>query len=56
VRIIREPYFGRIGKVTSLPPELTKVESETKVRILEMAFPDGQKAMLPRANIELIED
>jgi hypothetical protein len=56
VRVIREPYFGRIGEVTSLPPELTKVESETKVRILEMAFPGGEKVTLPRANIELIED
>lgn len=56
IRAIREPYFGRIGKVSALPPELTTVESETRVRILEMEFPDGRKAMLPRANIELIED
>jgi hypothetical protein len=56
IRVIREPYFGRIGKVAALPPELTRVESETKVRILEMEFPDGEKAVLPRANIELIED
>lgn len=56
IRVIREPYFGRIGKVAALPPELTKVESETMVRILEMEFPDGEKAVLPRANIELIED
>ena len=56
IRVIREPYFGRIGKVSALPPELTKVESETMVRILEAQFPDGEKAILPRANIELIED
>jgi len=56
VRIIREPHFGRIGEVTALPPELTKVESETTVRILKMKFPDGEEVILPRANIELIED
>jgi len=56
VRIIREPYFGRIGKVVELPPELTKVESETMVRILKTEFPDGEKAVLPRANVELIEN
>jgi hypothetical protein len=56
VRVIREPHFGHIGKVTALPPELTKVESETRVRILKLEFPDGQKATLPRANVELIKD
>lgn len=56
IRVIREPHFGHIGKVSALPPELTKVESETMVRILELEFPDGQKAKLPRANVELIED
>jgi hypothetical protein len=56
VRIIREPHFGQIGEVTSLPPELTKVESETMVRILRVKFPDAREVTLPRANIELIED
>ena len=56
IRIIREPHLGRIGEVTALPPELTRVESETTVRILKMKFPDGEEVVLPRANIELIED
>ncbi|GAB4165710.1 MAG: hypothetical protein Kow00107_11310 [Planctomycetota bacterium] len=54
IRAIREPYFGKIGKVTALPPELTQVESETWVRILEAEFEDGTKGRLPRANVELI--
>ena len=28
VRTIREPYFGRIGSVIELPPELQKLETE----------------------------
>jgi hypothetical protein len=55
VRIIREPYFGRIGSVAQLPPELQKLETEAKVRVLEVEFGDGSKAVIPRANVELIE-
>lgn len=55
IRVIRQPNFGRIAKVTALPEELTKVESETLVRILEAQFEDGTKMVLPRANVEVIE-
>jgi hypothetical protein len=56
VRVIREPYFGAIGKVTALPPELQVLKSEAKVRVLEVEFEDGSRAVIPRANVELIED
>lgn len=56
VRIIREPWFGKIGKVTELPPELTALDTEAKVRVLKVLL-DGSNevATLPRANIEKIE-
>ncbi len=56
IRVIRHPYFGRIGTVAGLPHELQQLESETHARILEVAFEDGTKAVVPRANVELIED
>jgi len=56
VRIIREPYFGRIGKVIDLPAPLQVMESETRVRTLDVEFDDGVKWSLPRANVELIEE
>jgi len=56
IRVIREPYFGRIGEVTSLPPELQKLESEAMVRVLRVKFDDGKEAVVPRANVELIEE
>ncbi len=56
IRVIRKPYFGRIGTVKSLPSGLQVVESETKVRVLEVEFADGVTAIIPRANIELIEE
>src|SRR6266550_1102354 len=31
VRVIRQPYFGKIGRVTALPPELMPLETEAKV-------------------------
>ena len=56
IRVIRAPYFGRLGKVTELPPELQKLDSEAKVRVLQVEFDDGEKATVPRANVELIEN
>lgn len=56
IRVIREPYFGRIGKVTNLPPELKVIETEAKVRVLEIEFEDGTRAIVPRANVEIIEE
>jgi hypothetical protein len=55
IRIIRDPYFGKIGEVTSLPPELQLLETGAKVRVLE-AQVGNEKIILPRANIELIEE
>jgi hypothetical protein len=54
IRGIREPYFGRIGTVTALPSELRALETEAHVRVLEAEF-DGQRVVVPRANVELIE-
>jgi hypothetical protein len=55
IRIIRQPNFGKIAKVVGMPEELTKVESETLVRVLEAQFDDGTIMSLPRANVEVIE-
>lgn len=54
VRIIRAPYFGRIGTVVSLPPELHKMESETMVRVAEINI-DDKVMVIPRANLEMVE-
>ena len=55
VRAIREPYFGKLGEVASLPVELRILESEAKVRVLGVKFDDGVEDIIPRANVELIE-
>ena len=55
VRVIREPYFGKLGEVTSLPVELHVLDSESKVRVLGVKFDVGGEDVIPRANVELIE-
>jgi len=55
VRIIRDPSFGRIGEVSALPHDLQKIPTESQVRVLEVKFTDGSRAVVPRTNIEVIE-
>jgi len=55
VRIIRDPAFGRIGKVHGLPSEPQALESGSRARVLEVVFDSGEIATVPRANVELIE-
>ena len=54
IRVIRAPYFGKVGEVKSLPAELTQMESETLVRVAEIEFEDGSIQIIPRANLEMI--
>jgi len=56
IRVIREPHFGRLGKVVDLPPQLQKLESESSARVLEVEFEDKTRAIIPRANVELLEE
>jgi hypothetical protein len=56
IRVIRAPYFGKLGAVTALPSPLQVLESESKARVLEVEFESGEKAIVPRANVEMIED
>ena len=55
IRVIRQPYFGKLGKVVNLPSPLQQLETESSARILEVEFPNGERAMVPRANVEMIE-
>jgi hypothetical protein len=55
IRIIRNPHFGKIGKIKDLPSELKVIETQARVRVLEVEFSDGQTAVVPRTNVEAIE-
>jgi len=55
VRAIRHPHFGRLGRVTALPVEPQALLTESRARVLEVEFDEGGPAVIPRANVELIE-
>jgi transcription antitermination factor NusG len=55
VRVIRDPYFGVLGTVSALPPEPHVLESGSRARVLEVRFESGHGAIIPRANVEIIE-
>jgi len=56
VRIIRQPCFGAIGNVVSLPVELQQIQTKSNVRVLEVELEDGRVVIVPRANVEIIEE
>jgi hypothetical protein len=56
VRVIREPYFGRIGEVVALPADLAMIPTESHLRVMEIQFADGARVVVPRANVEIIEE
>jgi hypothetical protein len=55
VRLIRAPHFGRLGRVTALPVELTEIETESNVRVAMVALDAGGEVRVPRANLEIIQ-
>ena len=55
IRIIREPHFGALGTVTRVPHEQVLLASESLARVVEVKLADGTDAVVPRANVELIE-
>ena len=56
VRVIREPYFGRLGRVAALPEAPTQIETEAKVRIATVKLDGGEQVDVPRANLEAVTE
>lgn len=54
VRLIREPHFGRIGTVSALPAEPREIETEARVRVMDVTLESGETVTVPRANVERI--
>jgi len=56
VRIIRDPYFGKIGEIHELPAEPEPLDSGTRTRVLRVKLESSEIVTVPRANVELIEE
>ncbi|HCW50762.1 MAG TPA: hypothetical protein DGR79_01645 [Clostridiales bacterium] len=54
VRVINEPYFGRKGRILELPRQPQVIESEAKVPVAVVELDDGEKVVVPRANVEIL--
>jgi hypothetical protein len=55
IRIIREPYFGKLATVCALPPQLVRIGSGAEVRVLDATLnEDGATVTVPRANVEIV--
>jgi hypothetical protein len=54
VRVVRVPYFGRLGTVTELPSEPQLIPSGARVRVLVLRLDNGEQAVIPRANVEIV--
>lgn len=56
VRIIRDPYFGVIGAVESLPHEPQVLGSGSRARVLTVRRSSGELVTVPRANVEIVSE
>lgn len=57
VRIIRQPRFGAVAKVVALPEQPIQIQTEAKVRVVEIELLETkERVILPRANVEIIEE
>lgn len=54
VRIVCEPYFGKIGKILDLPSELIVMESGIEARSLKVSLVNGEEVFVPKANVEIL--
>ena len=54
VRLIREPYFGLLGKVTALPSEPVEIATGAEVRVVNARLEDGREVQIPRSNVEIV--
>ena len=54
VRIINEPYFGRLGRVVALPREEAEIETGARVPVAVVELEDGGgQVTVPRKNLEI---
>lgn len=55
VRLVREPYLGKVGHVASFPLQKRRVEWGVEVEGVEVDLEEGERVFVPLANLELLE-
>ena len=54
VRIVRNPHFGRKGRIIALPDDQQLAPSEVMYKVALLELDDGTQLSLPLANLELL--
>ena len=54
MRIVRGERFGELGRIKSIPQELTPIGSGAKALAFELTLKSGEQVIVPRPNVELI--
>lgn len=55
VRLIREPWFGELATVASMPEEPVRLPTGAFARVLQARRTNGALVTVPRANVEIVE-
>ncbi len=55
VRVVRAPYMGLVGTLNELRPGKTLIENGLKLPVGGITLENGQKAILPLANLQILE-
>lgn len=55
VRLVREPYLGKVGYVASLSLQKRRVEWGIAIDGVEVDLEEGERVFVPLANLELLE-
>lgn len=56
VLVVRDPWFGRRGRVARLPGEPCTMANEARCLAAEVDLDDGATITVPRANLEIVGD
>ncbi len=54
VLIVREPWFGRRGRVARLPRDPQALDNEARCLVAEVDLDEGRTVQVPRANVEIM--
>lgn len=55
VRCIRVPFFGERGEVIHLPVQEARLETGAYARVVTVRLDSGEEAVVPRANVEIMQ-
>ncbi len=56
IRLLADPYFGKLAWVFALPSDPVEIETGSLARVLIAELANGEHVGVPRANVEIIKE